>query len=473
MRLSPPAWRCLALAPHGTVAYAAHAEPPAARGGGGVTVRAWHLARGACVWAASLPAPLVGLAASHDGAVVFAACDGAADVVVLRAADGARLAPLGPTCGCAEPSNARITSLALSADGAVLAVARGQRVDAYDIPRGEAHSWPLTPLAPTASADARRPLTPLVPTASADALFAHPGARIRALAVSGTGTASSRSVFAAWDEGVLQLALARGGGTAPPLRSLRCAGLRSLACVRTFGQGRLLLYGGGSSGVYAWHLAGDASDTDAASADVLTVASVLPPGDAAAGAGVLALAAGGLCCAATGGAALVRHAPQSWYSGTEEPHAHASTFLLAGACEAFVALAASPCGGVVVAAAAAPRGCVLRRFVLAPPRCFARAHGLEAHTPPLRAAVRAFLRCVASPGAAPHALAMRLDAASLAGILDAIFSALVAAVARDTDADAAAAPPLLRALIVEAVPLPRARDCARGLVLFHAAAEQC
>jgi hypothetical protein len=481
-----PAPAALAVSPCGCVAYAAHCEPRAiSNTGANATLRAWDVRRGVCAWEHALPAAgaPAGLAAAHDGTVVFAAADGDADVAVLCADDGAPCSPLAPAQGVAANADAGITALALSADGTVLCVVRHSlRVDAYDIARVAQLSGTRWPVACT----------------SAAATCVPRGVRVCALALAGAGVPAARTVFVAWGaECVAQLALQTGSGSAaasaaPALRMLRAAGntapLFWLGCCEPGAPGEpLLLYAGATHGrLRVWRLrdssssssrSGGDDDTDGSEAVIFSALSPTPGRR-----GECALVAGGVCRLGGVFASLGSH-----QSSTR------STRLLAGENEAFVALAVTPCGAELVLASAAPRGCVLRRFVVAPSARFSRASA-RIHAPALRATFRAFLCCVFvanhTPPAAPHALHARLDAASRDAIIDVIFHALVRSLADDIAVAAVAARrqqelsckvPLLGSyrmaadlraaaaaeVVVDAVPLPRARDCARGLVMFH------
>ena len=146
------------------------------------------------------------------------------------------------------------------------------------------------------------------------------------------------------------------------------------------------------------------------------------------------------------------------------------------------ALAISPCGTVILTAACIPRGCVLRRYRLRLSPHFSR--GAFRDLPfRVRSAVRELLRCVA----VSHL--RNVDANTRAGIVDAICSALVALVFEEQsallcslasvetlrhsrEAEALRHPGgLLRRRLErqldEADPVPRARDCPRGLIMHH------
>ena len=157
---------------------------------------------------------------------------------------------------------------------------------------------------------------------------------------------------------------------------------------------------------------------------------------------------------------------------------------LAATNEGTSALATSPCGTVLLAAASIPRGCVLRRYRLRVSPHFSREAFRDLPLR-LRLAVRELLLCVG----ASHL--RHVDANTRAGIVDAICSALVAAVFEEQSA-------VLRSLAVvdtlrhsreaetlrhpggllgrhlarqlgDADPVPRARDCPRGLIMHHRA----
>jgi len=144
-------------------------------------------------------------------------------------------------------------------------------------------------------------------------------------------------------------------------------------------------------------------------------------------------------------------------------------------------VAASPCGAVLLVAAAFPRGCVLRRFRLRVSPCFSRVGFLDLPLP-IRLALREAVLCLRA------SLLRHVDASTFAGITDAICVALMAVVAAEQGEalqslslealrqEQEAQHPgglLLRRLArqLDVEPVPRARDCPRGMVLFHHAQE--
>ena len=423
----------VALGPHGALAYTAHAPACEQSGAACVLLRAWQLRTGVCAWEARLPCPdpatLLGLVATHDGAAVLAAWSNAADVAVFAACDGALLPPLSPSDGADGSANC-VTALALSADGARLCVARGLRIDVHE---------------PAAGGGFGRRLRS---AASCVAVVAPGGAcRISALALHGR----SRLFLRFADGGFGELSLE--AGAAPDVAALRSQPaaardeLHKLA-FRAADPGRLLLC----------TLASCLVCTDAAEAPL-----VLSCGSTT----LVAAVARGICATETG-KALTLHTEGRGATNVHQLHAAPQ--------ETFVLGAASPCGTTLLAVAAAPRGCVLRRYRLRPAPRFHRAAIAEL-SPSLRAAIRAVLACVAFPRQSAFALLQRLDAATRDGILDAVFDALVAAAAAEHDgvqtahAGRSTASPGVHGARCEVFPLPvpRARDCPRGLVMFHTA----
>jgi hypothetical protein len=454
-----PAPAALALSPCGCVAYAVHT----CERDTGSTLRAWDVRRGVCAWERALPALAglpTGLAAAHDGSVLFLATDADADVAVLSAADGAPVCALAPASCDADTG---ITALALSCDGAVLCVARHSlRVDAYDVARLGSSSGTRRPAACASAAGS-------VPQ----------GASVCALALAGTGGPSARTVFVAFAaDCVIQLALRTGtAAAAPPLRVLHATDrvpgsgatqrsvlpLCSVVCVEPAAPGEpLLLYAGAPGGrLHVWRLH-DSSSSNSSNGDD-------DAGSELCGAPSSARYSDGGACALIAGGVFRLRGDHAWL-GSHRVSAGAgccTALLAADTNEAFVSVAATPCGAALVLASAVPRGCVLRRFRVAPPAGFSRVSA-RIHAPALRDAFRAFLCCVfvrGSTPSAPHALHARLDAASRDAIVDAIFHALVRSHA--DDADDANLLPVGVAAFVFAVPLPRARDCSRGLIMFH------
>ena len=143
------------------------------------------------------------------------------------------------------------------------------------------------------------------------------------------------------------------------------------------------------------------------------------------------------------------------------------------------ALAASPCGTVLLSAASIPRGCVLRRYRLRVSPHFSREAFRDLPSP-FRAVVRELLLCVGSS----HL--RHVDVNTRAGIVDAICGALCAAVfaeqgavlrsvggveaMRNARENELPFGPLARRLaqqLGDADPIPRARDCPRGLIMYH------
>ena len=143
------------------------------------------------------------------------------------------------------------------------------------------------------------------------------------------------------------------------------------------------------------------------------------------------------------------------------------------------ALAVAPCGTVLLTAATIPRGCVLRRYRLRVSPHFSRKAFRELPLP-IRAAVHELLLCVGL-------LHLRhVDVNTRAGIVDAICGALCAAVfaeqgavlrslggveaVRNAREDELPDGPLAQRLVrqlSDADPVPRARDCPRGLIMHH------
>jgi hypothetical protein len=149
--------------------------------------------------------------------------------------------------------------------------------------------------------------------------------------------------------------------------------------------------------------------------------------------------------------------------------------------EGLCAIAVSPCGTMLLAAAAIPRGCVLRRFRLRVSPCYSRSAFRDLPLP-IRLALREAVLCLRA------SLLRHVDASTFAGITDAICVALMAVVAAEQGEalqslslkalrqEQEAQHPgglLLRRLAcqLDVVPVPRARDCPRGMVLFHHALE--
>ena len=143
------------------------------------------------------------------------------------------------------------------------------------------------------------------------------------------------------------------------------------------------------------------------------------------------------------------------------------------------ALAASPCGTVLLSAASIPRGCVLRRYRLRVSPHFSREAFRDLPLP-FRAVVRELLLCVGLS----HL--RHVDVNTRAGIVDAICGALCAAVfaeqgavlrsvggveaMRNARENELPFGPLARRLaqqLGDADPIPRARDCPRGLIMYH------
>ena len=143
------------------------------------------------------------------------------------------------------------------------------------------------------------------------------------------------------------------------------------------------------------------------------------------------------------------------------------------------ALAVSPCGTVLLSAASIPRGCVLRRYRLRVSPHFSREAFRDLPLP-FQAVVRELLLCVGLS----HL--RHVDVNTRAGIVDAICGALCAAVfaeqgavlrsvggveaMRNARENELPFGPLARRLaqqLGDADPIPRARDCPRGLIMYH------
>lgn len=192
------------------------------------------------------------------------------------------------------------------------------------------------------------------------------------------------------------------------------------------------------------------------------------------------VAPGALAARVAGGVCRAWYKPlNKHFLALTYPEAQLDIPLLQAANEGTSALAVSPCGTVLLAAASIPRGCVLRRYRLRISPHFSREAFRDLPLP-VRAAVRTMLLCVATR----HL--RHVDANTRAGIAEAVCAALVAALFGEQGAalrslqaaetlrharEAAHPGGLLARRLArqlgDADPVPRARDCPRGLIMHH------